>query len=264
MEKAMKRKLLCVALLCATTGFAVAAENPWVGTWKLDPAKSHFTGDTFTYSKTPKGMMHYSDGSTTSYDFGIDGKEYKTPYDRTVVWNAAGPGAWDSTTSMNGKVLSKNHRVLSDNDKTMTMTITGTKPDGTPFNDSAVYTRVTGTKGLEGKWRSTKVDVSAPDSYIIRQPSPGVYRWDIPGYKAYVEGKADGSDSPAKGPTVPPGLTLAFKQVSPMKMTYTEKFNGKPDAMATQTMAADKKLFTEVSWAPGKESEKSTAVYVKQ
>jgi hypothetical protein len=52
--------------------------------------------------------------------------------------------------------------------------------------------------------------------------------------------------------------------VSPMKMTYTEKINGKPDAMAIQTMAADKKSFTEVSWAPGKESEKSSAVYVKQ
>jgi hypothetical protein len=29
-------------------------------------------------------------------------------------------------------------------------------------------------------------------------------------------------------------------------------------------MAADKKSFTKVSWTPGKESEKSTAVYVKQ
>jgi len=260
----MKRRLLCAAFLCATTGFAVAAENPWVGTWKLDPAKSHFTGDTFTYSKTPRGMMHYSDGSTTSYDFGIDGKEYKTPYDRTVVWTAAGPEAWDSTTTMNGKVLSKNHRVLSDNDKAMTMTITGTKPDGTSFHDSAVYTRVTGTKGLEGKWRSTKVDISAPDSYVISETSPSVYKWTIPSYKASFEGKADGTDRPLSGPTIPSGLTLSWKQDSPIKMTYTEKINGKPDAIGVQTMAADKKSFTEVSWTPGKESEKSTAVYVKQ
>jgi len=48
----MKRILLLyfLALLSATT-LAIAADNPWIGTWKLDPAKSHFTGDTFTYSK---------------------------------------------------------------------------------------------------------------------------------------------------------------------------------------------------------------------
>lgn len=260
----MKRHFLCVALLCGMTGFAVAAENPWVGTWKLDTSKSHFTGDTFTYSKGANGMMHYTDGSTVSYDFGIDGKEYKTPYDRTTTWTAAGTNAWDSVSKMNGKVLANSHRELSADGKTLTITSSGTKPDGSAFKDLTVYTRVTGTKGLEGKWRSTKVEISAPDSYVIAETSPGMYKWTIPGYKASFEGKADGTDHTLSGPTIPSGLTLSWKQVSPMKMMYTEKLNGKPDAIGVQTMAADKKSFTEVSWTPGKESEKSTAVYVKQ
>jgi hypothetical protein len=57
------KKLL---LVCALTIFAVlpalAADSPWIGNWKLDPAKSHFIGDTFTYSKAANGMMHFSDG----------------------------------------------------------------------------------------------------------------------------------------------------------------------------------------------------------
>jgi hypothetical protein len=258
----MKRLLLSLALL--STPVVFAAENPWVGTWKLDTSKSHFTGDTFTYSKNASGMMHYSDGSTVSYDFGIDGKEYKTPYDRTVTWTAAGPGAWDTVSKMNGKVLANVHRELSADDKTLTITSSGTKPDGSTFKDKTVYTRVTGTTGLEGKWRSTKVDISAPDNYVIVETSPGIYKWTIPSYKAAFEGKADGTDRTLTGPTIPSGLTLSWKQVSPTEMKYVEKLNGKPDAIGLQTMASDKKSFTEVSWTPGKESEKSTAVYVKQ
>lgn len=257
-----------LSLVCALVFFAalpaLAAENPWIGTWKLDPAKSHFTGDTFTYSKAANGMMHYSDGSVASFDFAIDGKEYKTVYDRTTTWTAAGDNAWDSVSKANGKVLSKSHRTLSADGKTLTIASTGTTPDGTAFNDEAVYTRVTGTKGLIGKWRSTKVTISAPDSFVVSAPSAGIVRWDIPAYKEFVQGKMDGTDLPITGPDVPPGLTIGIKQVSPAKISYTVKHDGKPDSYGTQTLAADGKSFTDVSWSAGKPGEKSTGFYAKQ
>jgi len=264
----MKRVLLfCTLALCFTT-LAIAADNPavnpWIGTWKLDPAKSHFIGDTFTYSKLPSGMMHFTDGSTVSYDFAIDGKPYKAAYDRTTVWTAAGTNAWNSVTSANGKVIYKAHHVLSADGKTLTNTYTGAKPDGSSFNDETVYTRVTGTNGLEGKWRSTKVNISAPDTFVVSSPSAGILHWDIPSYKESVEGKPDGTDHPITGPTVPPGLTLSFKYLSPTKISYTVKNNGKPDGYGIQTLSADGKSFTDVSWSPGKESEKSTGFYAKQ
>src|ERR1700719_3316258 len=76
----MRKLLLAVALLAVPALSAAAANDPWTGTWKLDPAKSHFTGDTFTYSKLANGLMHYSNGSTQGFDFGIDGKEYSAVY----------------------------------------------------------------------------------------------------------------------------------------------------------------------------------------
>lgn len=241
-----------------------SADNPWIGTWKLDPAKSHFTGDTFTYSKLANGMMHFTDGSTVSYDFAIDGKPRKSAYDRTTVWTAAGANAWDSVTSANGVVLYNAHQVLSTDNKTLTNTYTGKKPDGSSFNDEVTYTRVTGTTGLEGKWRSTKVNISAPDTFIVSSPAPGILHWDIPGYKESVEGKPDGTDNPLKGPTVPAGLTLSFKYLSPTKISYVIKNNGKPDAYGIQSLDADGKSFTDVSWSPGKEGEKSTGFYARQ
>jgi hypothetical protein len=256
--------LLILATTVLTATAASAADSPWVGTWKLDPAKSHFTGDTFTYSKTKSGLYHYSDGSTIHFDFAIDGKEYKSAYNHTTSWTAVGDRAWDTVVRAEGKVLFNVHREISADEKTYTITSTGTRPDGSSFKDVTVYKRVSGTKGLVGKWRSTQVDVSVPDVFVISSPAAGVLHWDNPHDKSAYEGKGDGSDNPISGPTVPPGLTLGYKAASPTRLTYVVKLNGKPDTYGVQTLAADGRSYSDVSWSPGKKDEKSTAVYVKQ
>ena len=260
----MKRLFLVCALAALAVLPAFAADNPWVGTWKLDPAKSQFTGDTFTYSKGENGMMHFSDGATINYDFAIDGKEYKTYANRTVAWTADGDHAWNSVSKADDTVLAKVHRELSADGKTLNMTITGTQPDGTEFHNEATYVRESGTAGLEGKWRSTKVTISAPDVFVVASMGEEGLHWDIPGYKETVEGKADGSDLPITGPTTPPGLTLSVKMDSPRKLSYIVKQDGKPRSYGTQTLAADSKSFTDESYDAGKPSEKSMGFYAKQ
>jgi hypothetical protein len=260
----MKKLLLVCALAIFAVLPALAADNPWIGTWTLDLNKSHFTGNTFTYSKAANGMMHFSDGSVVNFDFAIDGKEYKTVYNRTTTWTTAGDNAWDNVIKADGKVLFNARRQLSADSKTLTITSTGTRPDGTAFKDETIYTRVTGTTGLVGMWRSTKVTISAPDSYVVSSPSPGIMHWDIPAYKQTVEGKFDGTDLPIIGPDEPSGLTIAIKPDSPTKLSYIVKVNGKPDSYGVQTLAADGKSFTDVSWNAGKPDEKATGVYVKQ
>ena len=42
------------------------------------------------------------------------------------------------------------------------------------------------------------------------------------------------------------------------------KINGKPDSIGVQTIAPDGSSFTDTNWNPGRENEKTTAVYVKQ
>ena len=74
--------LICSLLAIPGAG-VLAADNPWVGTWTLDPGKSHLTGDTFTLSRGPGGLLHYADGGV-DYDFGIDGKDYRSLANRTV------------------------------------------------------------------------------------------------------------------------------------------------------------------------------------
>jgi hypothetical protein len=260
----MRKLLLAFALLAVPALSAAAANNPWTGTWKLDPAQSHFTGDTFTYTKAANGLLRFSDGSTESYDFGIDGKEYTTVLGRTTSWTASGDNAWDSVIKFNGAELVKAHRQLSPDGKTLTIIESGTKPDGSSFKDESTYTRLSGSTGLLGKWQSVKVNVSAPGTYVLAFPTASTIKWEIPSYKEWVEGKADGSDLPVVGPTVPAGLTVSVKLDSAHKLSYIVKSNGKPLTYGVQTLSTDGKSYTDVTWSAGKQSEKESGFYIKQ
>ena len=261
----MKMTLILSSVLALQAGSALAADSPWTGTWKLDPTQSHFTGDSFTLSKAPGKMLHYSDGSTASFDFAIDGKEYKSWANRTTTWTPAGNNAWETVTQAEGRVLAKSHRQLSADGKTLTITSTGTRPDGTSFHEEEVFTRASGSAGLIGTWRSIKVsEPNAPGEFVISSPATGVLHYEVPDMKAVAEGRTDGSDNPLKSPDMPPGMTISFQMLSPTQMKYVMKINGKIDNVGEQTLAADGRSFSDVNWNPGKEDEKTTGIYLKQ
>ena len=257
------RKLALALTLALASLPAFAADNPWAGTWKLDPAKSQFTGDTFTLTKTAAGM-HWSNGAKLGYDFTLDGKEYPTLFGSVGSSTSDGPTSYTSISKRNGTTLGTHVHTLSADGQTMTIHSTGTKPDGTEYTEDDTYKRLSGTTGFEGKWQSTKVDVSAPGSWVISFPQAKTIHWEIPDYKEVVEGKLDGTDLPVSGPTAPKGMALAIKQSAPNKLTYTVKVEGKPIAYGVSTLAADGKSVSDVSWDAGKESEKQTAYFAKQ
>jgi hypothetical protein len=260
----MKTRFFLASWLLLAAGAVYAAENPWVGTWKLDPAQSHLAGDTFTYSKGPGSLLHFSDG-VVAYDFGTDSKAYKSAYDRTTTWTQTGPNSWDSVTTRNGKVLGKAQRTLSADMKTLTIHHTGTRPDGAPFDDQDVYTRVAAGAGLLGTWKSVKVGATGgPQTFVISSPAPGVLHYEVPDLQAHAEGAADGTDHPLAGGNTPEGMTISFKFVTPTQIKYVIKVNGKEDSEGVQTLAADAHSYTDVGWSAGKENEKQTAVFVRQ
>jgi hypothetical protein len=261
----MKTVLLIGSLLAVSGSAVFAADSPWNGTWKLDAQKSHFTGQTFTYSKGPGELLHYEDGSTASFDFGVDGKEYRTWGNRTTTWTQSGKNAWDRVTRIDGKVQATGPVVLSEDGKTLTMTITGTRPDGSAFQEEDVFTRVSGTDGLIGTWRTAKVKgLPGPQQFVISSPAAGVLHYDIPDMKVSVDYGADDTDYPLTGPTLPPGATISFKRINATKIRYTMKINGKADNIGVQTLAPDGRSYTDTNWNAGRESEKTTSVYVKQ
>ena len=258
--------ILLGALACASLSpLAARAVSPLDGAWRLDQSKSHFEGSTFTYTKKSDGLWNFSDGSNVSFDFGTDGKPYKTvDNDDTTTTKMENDHSWTYTGEFKGKVVSKTHQEVSADGKTLTEHTTSYRPDGTTAESDATYTRVSGTTGFAGKWKTAKIHSSSPDSYTISSGSNGTVTWTIPSQEAYVVSHMDGTPEPIHGPTYAEGFTIAHKRVNERQVTYEVALKGKALAEGRVVVAADGRTMTDTSWSPGKESEKTISFYVKQ
>ncbi len=260
----MKKSLWISVILCVVTAGAdlLAAENPFAGTWKLNPAKSKFTGSTITFDQLPSGEWKMTAGGM-SYTFQMDGKEYQGLFDRKVTWNQANDRAWTSTVKFGGKTLATEHYEISPDKKTVTVTAEGTTPSGEKFKEVSSYSRESGSTGLAGKWRSDKVQISSPMALEIKPRGANGISLAIPQYKASVDLSFDGAESKAVGPTIPPGMAFSAKKLDEHSFEFVEKLNGKPVASMTFKVSADGKTLTEAG-KPAGVDEPYTAVYDRE
>jgi len=212
-----------VLVLC---GSLAAAENPFAGTWKLNPAKSKLTGDTMKFAKAESGAIRWS-GSGLSYTFKMDGKEYKGPFGETVVWKQIDETTWQSTTTEKGTLLSTDTSKLSADGKTLTVVSKGTKPSGETFEDTAVYERISGDKGLLGGWRDKQVKVGAPSTLEIASSGKDGLLFKSVDYKWSSDAQFDGNDYPVTGPTMPEHIAITLKHTGPHSFEMVMKQNGK-------------------------------------
>ncbi len=239
-----------------------AAENPFAGTWKLNPAKSKFTGTTMKFERTSSGEIRWS-GEGQTYTFKVDGKEYPGPFGFSVAWKQVDDHNWETTNKIKGTLVSTGTSKLSPDGKTMTITSRGTRPNGESFEDTSVYERTSGESGLLGAWKSKEVKISAPGTMKITPAGDDGINWEFVEFKATCNVKFDGEDYPCTGPTLPAGLTLALKRAGPRSFEYTEKQNGKPLFTGRSTVSEDGRTLTD-NGRPVTVNEPTTAVYERQ
>lgn len=255
------KKLFCVcAGLAIAAAPCLAAGPSWNGTWKLNPAKSKMTGETFTIETKGK-MLHFSNG-TIAYDFACDGKAYTIIADRTLTCTGSPDTGYDYVTKSGDNVLSKSHHRFSADGKTMTVHGTNILPDGTTPEYTDVLKRLSGTSGLAGKWMNVKVQ-EAPGSFVM-ETNGDTFKLSFPAYKQTVEGKMDGSNIAVKGPNIPAGFTVTYKAEGANKLHYGAALNGKALDEGVQTLSADGKTIVDENWPVDKPNEKTTEVYERQ
>lgn len=250
-----------IALALAAHSAIAFAANPFVGSWKFDPARSRLKAETVRYDDLGGGRMRYSNGATLQYDFALDGKDHKTVDDRSVSWTPLGNGRWETKTKIAGKTTETAIRTLSPDGDAMAVKAEGFLPDGTPYKHDKRYARVGQGRGLTGTWRSEAVDTNnMPDGYVISEDATGLITWAIPTDKQSLTGRFDGSDMKLVGPSAPTETVFAVTRVSERKIGYVMKTRGQPGQYGTVTISADGETFTEESWLPGREDDKSTGV----
>lgn len=143
------------ALLCAlVVGASAFAADAVVGTWKLDLAKSKFSGtapksSTRVYTENADGTnldqkLVTADGKELSMHTTIkfDGKDHPmtgNPDGDSVSGKMIDSHTSDFEIKMNGKVVGTVHRVVSTDGKTLTVHNKGTHANGKAYDDTLVF-----------------------------------------------------------------------------------------------------------------------------
>jgi hypothetical protein len=232
-----------------------AADAPYVGKWKLNPAKSQLTGETFSIEKTSNGMLRFAQGDL-SYTFNLDGKEYTTYSGRTASWKQLDPNNWEVTLRINDTAQAAIKETVKGDILSMAVTIH--KPDGGTVDQPSVWTRVSGGPGLLGKWKSSQVKAAATVFEIASSGADGVTIND-PTSGLVCKGKFDGKDYPCTGAK----YMVSFKSIGPRSFEMTTKSEGKPVYLDTFTVSADGKILSD-DGTPITVKELVKAVYDRQ
>ncbi len=256
------RLATALALVLVLGGSLAAAENPFAGTWKFNLAKSKLTGDTMKFVKAESGAIRWS-GSGVSYTFKLDGKEYKGPFGEAVVWRQIDDTTWQSTTTEKGNLVSTDTSKLSADGKTLTVVSKGTKPNGEAFEDTTVYERISGEKGLFGGWKNKQVKVSAPTTIEIASSGKDGLLFKSVDFKWTADAQFDGKDYPATGPTMPEHLILTLKHTGPRSFEMVMKQNGKALFRESYRVSQDGRTLT-VAGSPIAVNEPYTEIFEKQ
>jgi hypothetical protein len=142
--------LLLAAILGVTVG--LGASDPLIGTWKLNIAKSRFSGPVpqnqiRTYEMAPNGIIvttitvdEHGKKSTNSFPAQYDGKSFAvTGIGSATEMALRKVDEKTATISLThaGKVIATAQRVISDDGKTMTITYKGAETD--PANHVSVF-----------------------------------------------------------------------------------------------------------------------------
>ena len=156
----MRKSLLMVSLAaCAivlSSSVVLAADN-WLGTWKVDLAKSKYSPGpapkslTLKFEATPGGIKFTGDGVSsdgkpthTMFLSRFDGKD--VPYEGNPDADMAAPmkiddNSYSNTWKKGGKVTISGKLVVSANGKTLTITQGGTNAKGEAVNITAVFNK---------------------------------------------------------------------------------------------------------------------------
>ena len=156
MQKNLFVRSLLVGAAALALGTAAFAGENWVGTWKLNAAKSKVgtiavRAQTLTFEATPAGIKLTSDGTDAQgkpmhggYTSKFDGKD--VPWAGNPMADTACPKRVDDNTYENvwkqgGKTTVSATVSVSKDGKTLTVTQTGKDPSGAAVNSVAVYDR---------------------------------------------------------------------------------------------------------------------------
>ena len=237
-----KLRLPLVLALSVITCAAWAANEPFVGGWKLNPSKSQLTDQM---------KVESAGGNKFAFDFGAgtetvtaDGTDQPGYGGTTLAVTLEGPDALKVIRKKAGRVVISADWQLSKDGSALSDDFTTFAPDGSAANLKYVYQRTTATSGFAGTWESSSVKVNF-DLVIKFQP----YAGDGLSLISPISDKPkdlsfDGKDYPSLSSNSPAGSTYSAKRVSDRAVEITDKLKGKTVDTQQYALSSDLKTLT--------------------
>lgn len=242
-----KRTAHLILLACFLAMVCRAADSPFIGKWKLNPAKSKLS-DQMTIA--PAGNNKYTltfAGTDQTETIVADGTGQPGLFGGTTSITMVGPSDWKYIRKQNGKVAVTALWKLSADGKTLTDSFTSYQPDGSPSQVvETVYKRAEGSEsssGISGTWESTEEKVDFVYEVEFR-PNEGdgltLIRTGAPASNLRLDGK----DYPSTGANATSVVTSSSRRINDRTIQVTTNLNGKIRPASEYSVSADGKTLS--------------------
>jgi uncharacterized protein (DUF2147 family) len=241
------RGLKILLLMSSLTALA-AADDPFVGTWKVNWGKSQMAG--LVIEIKDLGDNRYDWIAADNHNEIIaDGKEHPDKNGGTYLLTQESPLRWVLTGKRDGQATGVSVWTLSEDGQQFKNEIKRTRPDGSSSTDEGRWARVGTGSGLAGTWELQGSEDS-PFTLLIQPYNDGL-SFAYPADKWQQEFKFDGKDYPLNGSRETPGETSSARRIDQRTIQRTSKSNGKVTSTDEWVVSADSRTLTDTRHVPG-------------
>jgi hypothetical protein len=250
----LKRVLNLLVFAGMTVGVTWAAENPFIGEWKLDSSKSRMPDEMKVASKG---------GNTYSFDFGggvetivADGTDQPGGYGGTTLSvKADAADTWIVERKKDGQPLIKATWKLSKDGNTLTDYYRQSAGDGSTLSMDYVYQRSGGGSGFAADWKSIKETMNSTFVLEVTAYEGDGLSFIVPSEHNTKSAKLDGADYPNQGPNAGPGSSCSIRQIDEHSLEMMDKAGGKITDTREIKLSPDGKTLTMIIRATGRDEE---------
>jgi len=255
--------LVAMLAACLVTGTLWAADDPFVGKWKVNPSKSKLT-DEMKVEAVDANKYAITFGPGAVDTILADGTDQPALQGTTLSVTVEGPTNWKVVRKKEGRTLLTGFWTLSADGKTLKDEFTAYHADGSTTKLHYVYERTAGNSGFTGTWDSPSEELN---SVIELEIQP--YQGDGFSFKGSFYGwtknmKFDGNDYPDLSKNAAPGATSSGRRVNKRSLELTDKLEGKITQTRRIELSPDLKTLTMSMLPPGESKSKNILVFERE
>lgn len=250
-------------VMCLATGSLWAADDPFAGKWKVDPAKSKLNDEMKVEAAgANRYILTFAPGAVDTVV--ADGSDQPALRGTTLSVAVKGPNSWVVIRKWKGRTLLTGYWTLSADGNTLNDDYTEFAPDGSPSHTPYVYQRTAGSSGFTGTWDSDSEKVK-PGIELDIQPWEGDgLSFSGPDAEMGMKLKFDGKDYPDPDPHAAAGSAFSGRRVNEHSLEITDKSKGEVTGTRQVELSPDLKTLTVTEQRVGQNRPKSVLVYERE